>query len=1289
MKKIFISSTREDLKEEREKLINFIDSLPDCKAIAMEKFSASKDRSKELCLTELRDSNVLILILGFKYGSIDEEEGISFTEIEYNAAKQLGKLNMPIFVFVKQGSEWTSEEQDANLHEKLIAFKARLDNEKGWAPFNTLDDLIGKVSLTLYTERIRREKIESRLNPLISPKEFFKPFLNNDSYFNHNYSLVGRENFLKSLDEFIVSDKKIAIIQGRGGIGKSKILFEFSQDFLMSNKEWELAFLNEHITLSKEAFPQLPTEKIIIVIDDAHRRNESEIALLLNVLQDYPNYKVIISCRPYGLNYIKTALNRVGIDPKEIDNLPEIEELDSEDLQKLGFEILGKEYQYLIKSLIHVAKDSPLVMVVGGKLLKEKRVNPLMLERQEEFHNVVFNRFENELIGDIGEIDKTIHREVISLISALSPLDTTNEEFYNRASEFLKIKSYELVRIIDLLETSGILLRRGTSVRITPDVLSDHILNNVCVTTQGQSTGYVQKIFHLFWDIMPQNLLLNLSELDWRVNQEEESNSLLSDIWREIEKEFEGAPNSRRFQILGYIERIAIFQPAKTLKLVMFAINNPSKEHEDENLPSYLQTTSKDILHRIPSILEDVAHHLDYLPICCNLLWELGKDDQRETNPNPSHAIRILSNLAKYDLNKDLIFNLTVLDCVEDWLKDPTVHEYKYSPLDILDQFLVKEETTEETTEYQITFYPFSVSYENTKGIRERSLSLLSKCAKIDSTKAKLRVFKSLYDILWPPHGQHNREVNESEVDKWIPEQIKVLKLIENLVVNTDDPIVHIQIYSDLKRVSRALKEDQSIIANNIVEDIPNSFNLQIIRALWDKYDKYEENERLNYYEMLEKTDNIKNQVIYELLMKYNTSQELFNYLERKLDNLEKSGVTYNPDRFLYLMGYEKYKITVEICNIIILNPSCILSPYFSALMSGIRQENKKEAINLSRLALKTNKNTLINSLAQGYAWRMWTSCLDDDDLDLIKILLEYPDENIKSLAIRSLGRFPVDLKPLALELALKTDINDSEKLADAICDIFDENSIPIETLKEEEIKHILDKLILIKDIYHNAYNIGRFIEDCSSKYPYLVIDFLFDRILLSKKEKWVWPNRYEPLPHELQLELKILEDPDYLNILRKVRNKILDPNFSDHWISKLFIEISDGLSPISLQVLYEWVNSNDIKKIEAVVSLLKHSNPDFVFLNVEFVSQLLDKAYSLNKDSYIKLRKKLLNLTFRIRRSIHRQPSPEDTKIKSKSKEISEKLPKNSAAQKFYSLLYENAEKAEKIPLFSEEGIE
>lgn len=1295
--KIFVSSTREDLQEERDKLISFIDRIPDCEAIAMEKFSASKHRPKDLCINELKKSDALILILGFKYGSVDVEEGISFTEIEYNVAKELGKLNMPIFVFQKRkNGKWKPDEESNNKKQKLIQFKARLDNETSRVTFETINKLLEEVALTLINERNDLELLKSRLNLLVSYEEFFEPFLKKENYFNHTYSFVGRKDYIKYLNDFVLSDKKIAIIHGRGGIGKSRVLLEFSRDFNGKKSEWDIKFL-EHVAISNETLPKIPSKKNIIVIDDAHKYKKNEIFPLLKILQKFPDYKLILTSRPYGLNYLKTTLNRIGFDPNEIEILPEIKKVDTDDLEKLAFEILGEEYRDSIKSLVRVAEDSPLVIVVGGKLIKAKKIVPPLFELQQEFHDVVFKRFEEELIGQINdEINNKLYKEILSLISALAPINLGDNSFYTIASEFLKVKTYELIHMIDLLETSGVLLQREDIVKITPDVLSDHVLHNACLTTRGKSTGYDHSVFKAFWDYSPQNLLLNLSELDWRIKQVSESNNLLSEIWATIEHDFSVASNSRRYKILGYIERVAFFQPAKSLRIVEMAINDPNEEVNEE-ANSYSQTTHNTILYRLPSILDNISYNPEYLTRCCEILWELGKNDIRQMNSYPSHPMKVLSNLAKYDKDKYLSTNSTVLDFVENCFKDHMNHEFYNSLFDIIDELLAKEGTSEEFSVHQITFYPFSVSYENTKFIRERALVLLSESVKIDTTKTKLRVFKSLHGVLWPPTGYHDRKVSEKELNQWIPEIVEVLRIIENLVKTTKDPIVLIQADSDLRRVSRALKKEQSEIVNYIITSILDSWDLQITRALWDEYNKYDRDGDLDYFEMLEKIENIKIQLASELLKKCKNIRRLIDYLENKLDDLQESGVQYHPEGFFVALSITDYKVAQEICQYIISDPGSILSPYFSELMFGIRSEDKEKTIELSLLALETNDKKIIYSLAQGYARKSWSSSFDEDDIEIIKKLINHPDEDIKNLAIRSLGIFPNKWHQLAIQVALKVDIGDNQELANSLCYIFEKNLIKIEEIRYSDIISILDKLVPIKDIQHGSYYVQGFITDCSFKYPHLIINFLFDRILYSKvKERGLF-DRYEPLPRDLRFELEIKQHPNYVGILRKVRNKILDPDYNTYYISQLFTEISDDYCPVSLSVLGEWVNSKNIKEIEAIGALIlatirqiRRQPSDFIFSNRDIVSQLLDNLYALDKDSYVKFRDELIDAHFRLRMfSNSSSEESEDDIIVKQSKKILEKLLVESPTREFYYLLCKKAKKNINNQVFDEDEFE
>ncbi|MEL5588373.1 DUF4062 domain-containing protein [Serratia ureilytica] len=93
---VFISSTFTDLIEERQAAVSAILKNGDIPA-GMELFTASDKSQWDIIKRWIDESDVYILILGGRYGSIEPESGLSYTELEYNYALE---TNKPLFSIV-------------------------------------------------------------------------------------------------------------------------------------------------------------------------------------------------------------------------------------------------------------------------------------------------------------------------------------------------------------------------------------------------------------------------------------------------------------------------------------------------------------------------------------------------------------------------------------------------------------------------------------------------------------------------------------------------------------------------------------------------------------------------------------------------------------------------------------------------------------------------------------------------------------------------------------------------------------------------------------------------------------------------------------------------------------------------------------------------------------------------------------------------------------------------------------------------------------------------------------
>ena len=138
---IFVSSTYEDLKEERSKLLNTILKFKYIPA-GMELFPAIDEEQMKVIKDVIDESDYYVLILGARYGSLDSE-GISYTEREYDYALKQGK---PIIALIHENpADILQEKTDNNedLYKKFLIFRKKVmqgRNVAFWKDINQLNE---------------------------------------------------------------------------------------------------------------------------------------------------------------------------------------------------------------------------------------------------------------------------------------------------------------------------------------------------------------------------------------------------------------------------------------------------------------------------------------------------------------------------------------------------------------------------------------------------------------------------------------------------------------------------------------------------------------------------------------------------------------------------------------------------------------------------------------------------------------------------------------------------------------------------------------------------------------------------------------------------------------------------------------------------------------------------------------------------------------------------------------------------------------------------------------------
>jgi SAM-dependent methyltransferase len=147
--RVFLSSTYEDLASYRDEVMR---ALSGCEVIfkGMEHFGASQGAPLEICLKQIEDSDLVICLLGTRYGSCPEGSSISYTEHEIEHAL---KLKRPIHVYLLDEDNQPVLKKHVDIGknaDRLERLKARVKNKFTVKFFSEPKDLAMIISLDLF-----------------------------------------------------------------------------------------------------------------------------------------------------------------------------------------------------------------------------------------------------------------------------------------------------------------------------------------------------------------------------------------------------------------------------------------------------------------------------------------------------------------------------------------------------------------------------------------------------------------------------------------------------------------------------------------------------------------------------------------------------------------------------------------------------------------------------------------------------------------------------------------------------------------------------------------------------------------------------------------------------------------------------------------------------------------------------------------------------------------------------------------------------------------------------------
>jgi urease gamma subunit len=1114
----------------------------------------------------------------------------------------------------------------------------------------------------------------------VSCETAFAGFEDRDRIFRHDWQLVGREEELGSLKRFRdLKDSAVAILVGVGGIGKSKLLNAFAAE----TESPTVVFVSTNVPATPEGLDELTLEPVIVVIDDAHRREDLDQILGFLYERQHRSSQVVkalISTRPRRLDELDSTLGRCGFDPAEVVRLENLVPLSARETEKLAEEALGPEHRRHAPALSGASGDCPLITVVGAQLIRREQVAISLLGNHEQFRYEVLGRFRDELIGDFsGQVPTEDARELLSAIAAVGPFPVDDAAALTALSDFTDIKGNRVGRYLGRLEGSGVLSCRGRQLRISPDLLADFILEEACLNDVGP-TGYAKEAYRHFETVLPGHVLRNLAELDWRMRAADRDVDLLGDAWEPIKREVLAANNRERGVLLGRLESIAYFQPKQVLEIVEEVLADPRDVDGLEFLGMRLYAHAE-VVEKVPAILRAIAFNARYVDRAVALLWELGRDDARQTNRVSDHPMRVLGDLASYSPTKPVGFNDLVRDAVEHLLGEPGVHGHEHLLLGVVGKFLAREGTdTWARDRREFVMSQFLIDPKATSELRVKAIAILRREALGENLRAACAATKQIGDALRGPFGSFGAEIAPEDRDLWLDEQLRLVELCGELSAKAHSVPIELAIVDALGWHAELSPWPQVCdAARGVLDGIDEDLDLLVsgaIREPWSLDWLPSRTERFGAASRgRDELAILHTRIATDLIKRFDDSAEGLDFIEARIAELETAEEKTELGSLLWAMGELKPDFLVQIGSIAIENPKLRIGRWLGPLVAAIRLRDPELARDICLRALDGGDAILAEGVARSYWSAAWVADRTDRDIEILERVLHTDKPWTRAIALHGVAALAEDDSCAAAALAAEVMVGDSTSIAEALCGAFDpEMGISTDVVSDAQLESILRQLVEVKSIEEHV--IVSFLNYAGGRVPEAVVELLLTRIdrCAATEDHSYQPLPYEPFAGDL---VSGAEEEELARLIRRVRDVKLGEKAETFWLARLFRIVSRRFAPAGVEALVELAQLGSDAELERAVALTECAPTSFVFAHREFVDLVLGGLKGKDDD----FTQRILYLLSRSAADEWRvgpvgEPFSQNLELRDRATQARDDSPPGSLAHNFFESMVHRAER-------------
>ena len=960
--------------------------------------------------------------------------------------------------------------------------------------------------------------------------------------------------------------------------------------------------------------------------------------------------------------------------------------MSSSDAKELVKSIIGENNEETIQRLVFLSSRNTLILVIAAQLIRDKKLSSSLLE-DENLVNKVFIKLLDEL-NQITETDGIDLRELLGILSAISPFNPNSKDTQKSLSEFLDgIEWYKISKAVDKLINIGFILKRINSFKVVPDVLADYILYGKSFDSSKNSTGFIDKVFKEFGKEYLANILQNAVEVESRIIKNEESQKLLSNIWRTIENEIKNAGYSELVHILDILKKVSFFAPKKTFTIIECILNENPLLIESSKDSSAIESPNWLIEHLSP-VLKNIAYNPQYTQKVCVILWKLANEKfpNIQTNSHPRHPLRVLSEMASLDNRNYFSVVHNTLDSVREIIKNKDHLNCYYHIQEIINSALKSEIENQTSTLRQFSLSWFCVFDANQKDkeriikIREKAFSILELLIKDENPANLTKTAEVLIQKMSNPHVRG--KISNEAINEFRKEGERAFELIKMILQEHKFDSVNNYVITQLISKERYLIKELIPFVDAYVSKIKFSFKDEVMYCLshdWAEFNPDEEHD-ITDKKFNDRQGNCAKKLWVECK---NEPKEVIGYIKDIIAEFSESGLICNG----YVFQYKCAEVaTPELANKAVIEILSIKDISFGSSLSNwlwkVPEEEKYS------LAIKILNNGNIEH-KKGLALAI-NSFININKTELIEILtklLKDENETVKSIALSSLGRLykklekPIEIINLLCGFDIKNDVNLLEKKLENISDKY---GIPLSDLNETHVDILLNQFINVEKLT-DQYHLGIFLSHVANNNPLRIVKLLLKRVDNSI------PNENSPKNRDYQVfpyidfhttPEKVIQHSEFPECIRtiidymyvKKKKNYWEPSF---WCPKIFKWLDPNFSEKTLKILENIITAGKPEDLKNIAYIFAEYERDLFFSHTDFINKLLLKSNEVDDECYEVVASKISFMPFSGTRSISGPGEPDDLclRIIKKCDEILSNTSIETKLREFYKGLKKYAE--------------